>query len=77
MHEDRELEEVGTKSQNHMTYGAWNANYSMIFASWQFLAGCFSRSRHFWPSSLGHLKDPEGTGYKKHFTLPGLFCLDE
>ena len=21
--------------------------------------GCFSRSGHFWPSSLGHLKDPD------------------
>ena len=52
-------EEVGTGSQNHMTYGAWNANSSSIFASWQFLAGVFSRSGHFWPSSPGHLKDPD------------------
>ena len=35
--------EVGTGSQNHMTYGAWNANYS---TSWQFLAGvCWAVSR--------------------------------
>ena len=38
--------QVGTGSQNHMTYGVWNANYSMIFASWQFSAGvCRAVSR--------------------------------
>ena len=65
-------EEFGTGSQNHMTYGAWNASYSMIIAKLavfgRSLLGCFSRSGHFWPSSLGHLKDPD-----RYAILPGLF----
>ena len=59
-------EEVGTRSQNHMTYGAWNANSSSgmqyfckLAVFGRSLLGCFSRSGHFWPSSPGHLKDPD------------------
>ena len=68
------VEEVGTGNQNRMTYGAWNAIYSMSIASWQFLAGvCWAVSRDLGTSDLriqtGRLK--------KHFILPGLFCLDE
>ena len=45
-HYNYAVEEVGTRNQNHMTYRAWNANYSMSIASWQFLAGvCWAVSR--------------------------------
>ena len=60
-------EEVGTGSQNHMTYEAWNANFSSgmhFFASWQFLAGvCWAVSRDLGTSGqvclAGHLKDSD------------------
>ena len=52
------LEEVGT---NHMINGAWNANSSRIFTSWQSSAGaCWAVSRDLGNSSHVYTGTSEG-----------------
>ena len=52
--------EVGTRSKlNHMTCALVKAKICKPAVFSQSLLGCFSRSEHFWPSLLGHVRDPD------------------
>ena len=69
-------EEVGTGSQNHMTYGQDFCKLAVFGCQGRSLLGCFE----IWTLMANFAVPSEGprqVGYKKYFILPGLFCPGE